>query len=408
MFNFFKRVFAQRKIVSPSPGLNYIPWFRTAGVFVTPETAMTLSAVYRAIAFISNTVAILPWGVYLDQEPKTSDAVHRILRKRPNPEMSAFEFMRLMVSSSLIWGNAYAEIEFTNGNVPKHLWFIHPACVTPRRDNSGVLFYQVSVHNQTQYFNANQIFHIRNIGSDGIVGYSIIGLAARSIGGGIAAEEFESNLYKNHALPSGVLEHPKTLSGEAVVRLRDQFGDRFGGSKNAGKPIVLEEGMKFSPLTFKPEDLQFIESRRFTVEEIARWFGLPPHKLSDTSRSTYNNIEHQSQEVINDAILPWCKALESEADYKLLGSRKEDVYTKLDIRGLLRGDNASRAQYYTSMLQNGVYSVNDVRSLEDMPSVAGGDKHLVQLNMTTIENAGEVPESEKDNGAQNFDETENR
>jgi HK97 family phage portal protein len=390
LFSRIAGIFAKRAAPQDGPTNSFrIPWFRRSGVLVTPETAMTLSAVYRAITFISQTVAILPWGVFLNHQTRENDPVHNILRRRPNPEISPFDFKRLLVSHALVWGNGYAEIERNGRREPVRLWPLLPSAVTVMRDeNTKELFCRVSGKGALVDLPYADVFHLKNIGSDGIVGLSVIGLAARTIGMGIAAEEFGANLYRNQAIPSGVLKHPKQLSSEALERLRDQFGERFGGSANAGKPVVLEEGMEFTPLTFKPEDLQFLESRRFVVEDIARWFGLPPHKLSDMSRATFNNIEHQSISVVNDAIHPWCQALEEEANYKLLGNRRDAVYTKLDMRGLLRGDNASRADYYTKMLQNGVYSVNDVRELEDMAPIEHGDKHLVPLNQTTIENAG--------------------
>jgi HK97 family phage portal protein len=393
MFAWVRNLFAKRDAQPGNPGSIRIPWFRRSGVMVTPDTALTLSAIYRAITFISQTVAILPWGVYHDNKLLDSDRVYKLLRRRPNPEMSAFDFTRLMVAQALIWGNAYAEIERNHYNEPIAIWPLRSSSVNVERDaesETKELVYRVSDSAGQVLLPAEDVFHIKNIGSDGIVGLSVIGLAARTIGMGIAAEEFGANLYQNQAIPSGILQHPQKLSAEAQMRLRDQFAERYSGHLNAGKPLVLEEDMKFTPLTFKPEDLQFLESRRFTVEDVARWFGLPPHKLADMERSTFNNIEHLSIEVVNDAIVPWCRSLEQEADYKLLGNRRADIYTKLDIRGLLRGDNASRADYYTKMLQNGVYSVNDVRALEDMPPIEHGDKHLVPLNQTPIENAGQV------------------
>lgn len=410
MLAWLKNIFAKRDVAPSRVGDNRVIIVRQAGVTVTPETALTFSAVYRAISYISQTVALLPWGVYENYTPKANDPVHWMLSRRPNPEMSPFDFKRLLTAHALSWGNGYAEIEFNGAGVPVHLWPMHPATVLPMRDEHGELFYRCFNSNGSYVdLPAYKVFHIRNIGSDGIVGYSTIGLAARTIGMGIAAEKFGSNLFERQAIPSGVLETEKQLSEEAATRLQSSFTDAYSGASNAGEVMVLEEGMKFRELTFKPEDLQFIQSRQFSVEEIARWFGLPPHKLSDMSRATFSNIENLSIAVVNDAILPWCKPFEEEGDYKLLSKRRGDVYTKMNIRGLLRGDNASRADYYTKMLQNGVYCINDVRFLEDMPPIEHGDKHFVPLNQTTIENAGkeqpvveviETPDNEEpDDGA---------
>ncbi|MDL2315643.1 phage portal protein [Desulfovibrio sp. OttesenSCG-928-A18] len=403
MFQWFRNIFSKR-VVKPQhqqPESDRYRWFRYGEVLVNEDTALTLSAVYRAATYIAQTTAILPWGVYEDYQVKGNDPVHWLLRRRPNSEMSPFEFKRLMVFSALLRGNAYAEIEFNNAGVPMGLWPLPSHSVAPRRDSSGTLFYRVSGIGDYVDIPASHIFHVKNIGSDGIVGISIIGLASRSIGMGIAAEEFGSNLFQRQAVPSGVLEVQKELSGEAADRLRTQFGENFGGGKNAGKPIVLEEGMKWSSIIINPEDLQFIESRKFTIEEIARWFGLPPHKLADLTHGTFSNIEHLSIEVVNDAITPWCKCFEEEADYKLLGRRRGNVYTKLDLRGLLRGDNESRMRGYATGLQNGLYCVNECREWEDLPPVPGGDKYFVQMQMTPLEQAGVVQQlttSETDDG----------
>jgi len=398
MFQWLKNIF-NRSVSPQQPATDRARWFVYGDVLVNEDTALTLSAVYRAATYIAQTTAILPWGVYEDSEVRPTDPIHHLLRRRPNPEMSPFEFKRLMVFTALLRGNAYAEIEFNNAGVPMGLWPIPVGATKPKRDESGKLFYRVSGIGESVDIPASNIFHIKNIGSDGIVGMSIIGLAARTIGMGIAAEEFGSSLFKNQAIPSGVLECPKELSGEAATRLREQFAEHFSGRKNAGKPIVLEEGMKWTSITIKPEELQFLESRKFTITDIARWFGLPPHKLADLERATYSNVEHLAIEVVNDAITPWCKCFEEEADYKLLGRRRGNVYTKLDLRGLLRGDYESRMRGYATGLQNGMYCVNETRAWEDLAPVPGGDKYFVQMQMTPLEQAGQLPTgNEEDDG----------
>ena len=401
MFQWFKNIFS-RSFRPQQPETDRARWYIYGDVLVNENTALSLSAIYRAATYIAQTTAILPWGVYEDSQVRPTDPVHYMLRRRPNPEMSPFEFKRLMVFTALLRGNAYAEIEFNNAGVPMALWPIPTGATTPKRNEAGELFYRVSGVGDYVDIPASNMFHIKNIGSDGIVGMSIIGLAARTIGMGIAAEEFGSNLFKNQAIPSGVLESPKELSGEAAARLRDQFAEHFSGRKNAGKPIVLEEGMKWNSITIKPEDLQFIETRRFTVTDIARWFGLPPHKLADLERATYSNVEHLAIEVVNDAITPWCKCFEEEADYKLLGRRRGNVYTKLDLRGLLRGDYESRMRGYATGLQNGMYCVNETRAWEDLSPVPGGDNYFVQMQMTPLELAGQLPTgNEEDDGTEN-------
>lgn len=385
MLGWIRNILGKRDIKPSKPDNRWFPWIRkVSGEVVTIDTAFTLSAVYRAVSFISQTVGIVPWGVYENYKIKSSDPVHYILNRRPNPEMSPFDFKRAMTMSGLNHGNGYAEIEFNNAGIPMHLWPMPADNVRPVR-HAGELQYLVSVDGIQVLLPAWKVFHIKNLAPDGIVGLSVIGLAARTLGSGLAAENYSASLYANQAIPSGVLEHPKQLSAEAATRLREQFADRFGGSKNAGKPIVLEEDMKFKPLSLRPEDLQFLESRKFTIEEIARWYGLPPHKLADLTRGTFSNIEHLSIEVVNDAIMPWLKQFEEEANFKLLGRRKVDVYTKMNVRGLLRGDNRSRMEYYKGGVTSGIFTINETREWEDLPPVEGGDKPRVQMQMVPVD-----------------------
>ena len=229
----------------------------------------------------------------------------------------------------------------------------------------------------------SRIFHLKGLG-DGLIGDSIVGYAAKSIAAGLAGEDTNNKLMENQLVPSGIITHPGKLSAEASERLKEQFAKKYSGRNNAGKPILMEEGMSFMPVTVKPEDAQFLESRRFGIEEIARWFGVPPHKLGDLERATFSNIEHQSLEFVTDALMPWVKKLEEEADYKLLRGSVDGYYTKIDVRGLLRGDNKSRMEYYKGGVTNGIFSINDCRSWEDLPPVEGGDEHFVQAQMIPV------------------------
>lgn len=369
--------------------INIGPMSMSAGVFVTPDTAKTFSAVFRATAIVSQTIGFMPWSVYRGMSTEPRHRVHYLLHTRPCAEMGAMTFKETMVRDALLWGNAYAEIEFSRGGEPVGLWRLDSSRVTVTRDDVGALCYLYTDYSGEQIlFPADRIFHLRGLG-DGLVGESIVGLAAKSIAAGIAAERVNASLFENQIVPSGVLEHPAQLSEEAAERLRSQFKARFSGVDNAGKPIVLEEGMKFTATSMKPEDVQFLESRKFQVEEIARWFGVPPHKLADLEHATFSNIEHQSQEFVNDALMPWCKRLEEEADYKLLGRKNPGFYTKIDVRGLLRGDNKSRMEYYKGGVTNGIFSINECRAWEDLPPIDGGERHFVQAQMVPVDEVGE-------------------
>lgn len=382
LFSFF----AKKRTAKQEPNDIFTrPFVYRAGVLVTPDTAKTFSAVFRATALISQTIGFMPWSVYRDNKIRRDHQVHKILHLRPCPEMGAMTFKETIVRDALFWGNGYAEIERNRGGMALALWRLEPSRARVTRDDNGRLVYEYTDrYGEKITLQPDQVFHLKGLG-DGMVGESVVGHAAKSIAAGLAAENMNAALFENQAVPPGVLEHPQQLSEQAQTRLRDQFKARYGGTENAGKPIVLEEGMKFSPIMMKPEDVQFLKSRRFQVEEIARWFGVPPHKLADLEHATFSNIEHQSLEFVIDACMPWNKRLEEEADYKLLGGQAGGFYSKIDVRGLLRGDNKSRMEFYKGGVTNGIFSINECRAWEDLPPIEGGDKNRVQMQMEPVD-----------------------
>ena len=304
--------------------------------------------------------------------------------------MSAMCFKETLVRDALIWGNGYAEIEFSRNGMPRALWRLLPSRMQIFRSEETLeIFYRYfALDGRVFELPQSRIFHLKGLG-DGLIGESIVGYAAKSIAAGIATETTNNKLMENQLVPAGIITHPGRLSADAMEHLKTQFAKRYQGMENAGKPIIMEEGMTFSPVTIRPEDAQFLESRRFGIEEIARWFGVPPHKLADLEHATFSNIEHQSQEFVNDALMPWCKKLEEEADYKLLRGSADGYYSKIDVRGLLRGDNKSRMEYYKGGVTNGIFSINDCRAWEDLPPVEGGDEHFVQAQMVPVSAAAQ-------------------
>lgn len=373
---------------------------RHAGVTVDHEIAMKYSAVYRAVAYISQSVAGLPWEVLADNgDRKTRMLMHpvwRLIRTRPNDEMAGFTWRETMLAWALTWGNGYSEIERDQAGRTVNLWPLSPDRVTVRRNaETGKIEYEV-----LNYFSSptilapEDVFHLHGLGFDGLTGYSVITMAARSIGLSIASEMWSEDFFGNGAVAIGGLRHPEHLSDEAYERLKKQLSDRalFG---HKWHPMILEEGMEWATFAIPAKDAQALEMRQFQVTDIARWFGLPPHKLADLSRATFSNIEQQSIEVVNDALIPWIHRMEQEADRKLLNpSRDRNLGTKMNVRGLLRGDDKSRAEYYQIMRNIGVYSTNAILRLEDMDPVGPeGDELLVQLNQTTLKKlvAGDIP-----------------
>ena len=365
-----KRMIARIRPEDPWASRLFVPRMQ-AGMNVNHDTAMTVSAVYRAISYISSQLAMMPWRVMVDEgdskEIAATHPVDRLLYRRPNAEMSPFTFRELMVSQALSWGNGYAEIERDVSNRPTNLWPISPDRVEVKRIE-GQVVYEISHTGQERST-----------------------LASRAIGLGMAAEQFGASFFQNGTSMSGVLEHPGNLSEGAVENLRNSWNDRYRGPGQAHKPVILEEGMKWSPISIPPDDAQFLETRQFQVDDIARWYGLPPHKLQSMEKATFSNIEHQSIEVVGDALQPWAKRLEEEADRKLFNQRSA-YFTNIDMTELLRGDVKSRSEYYREMWNLGVLSINEIRTREGLNPIPDGDKRFVQLNMTTLEKAGEEPQ----------------
>lgn len=408
----FSKIFAKRQTAPYLPEIQIEPFAYTAGVSVTPDIARTYSAVYRATALISQTIGWLPWSVLRDMRQEWGHPVHYLLHSRPCKEMSAMSFKETMVRDALLWGNAYAEIEFSRNGMPRALWRLLPSRMQIFRseENLDIYYRYFAIDGRVFELPQSRIFHLKGLG-DGLIGDSIVGYAAKSIAAGLASEDTNNKLMENQLVPSGVITHPGKLSPDAAERLKAQFAKKYSGRNNAGKPILMEEGMRFEPVTVKPEDAQFLESRRFGIEEIARWFGVPPHKLGDLERATFSNIEHQSLEFVTDALMPWVKKLEEEADYKLLRGSVDGYYTKIDVRGLLRGDNKSRMEYYKGGVTNGIFSINDCRAWEDLPPVDGGDEHFVQTQMIPITVAAQAQlnnnsEQEAENVSENTEQDE--
>lgn len=370
----------------------YLP-MQQAGVLVTEDTALTFSAWWACVRVVSQTVAALPWGVYEktpDGRREVDGMVSWLLNSRPNPEMTAISFREALMAHVLTWGNGYAEIVFDLAGRPSQLWLLAPDRVTPERnEQTGELQYRVTNGDGSQsILPTSRILHVHGLGFDGVMGYSPVRMAARSIGVGIAQETFAQAFYQNGAVFGTIVEMPvKSMSREQIEDAENSLNEKGRGPAKAFSTKVVPEGSKPHNLTMPLQDAQFLESRKFAVTEICRWFGVPPHKIADLDRSTNNNIEHQGIEFVTDAIVPWAIRLEQEANVKLFSARAQGrVYTKLCVAGLMRGDSKARAEYYRVLVSIGAMSVNEVRALEELNGIgAAGDSHLVQLNQTTIE-----------------------
>ena len=375
----------------------------TAGKPVTERSAMQMTAVYSCVRILSEAVAGLPLHLYRykedgGKEKALDHPLYHLLHDEPNPEMSSFVFRETLMTHLLLWGNAYAQIIRNGKGEVIALYPLMPDRMTVDRDKNGRLYYKYTksnddaptMENGSVILDPSDVLHVPGLGFDGLVGYSPIAMAKNAIGLAIAAEEYGSKFYANGAAPSGVLEHPGTIKDPA--RVRDSWNSTFGGSSNSHKVAVLEEGMKYTPISISPNEAQFLETRKFQINEIARIFRVPPHMVGDLEKSSFSNIEQQSLEFVKYTLDPWVVRWE-QALYRTLLSEEEKktLFFKFNVEGLLRGDYASRMNGYATARQNGWMSANDIRELEDLdriPAELGGDLYLVNGNMLPLVSAG--------------------
>ena len=374
-----------------------------SGKQVNERTSMQMTAVCSCVRILSEAVASLPLNVYRytdtgGKEKAIDHSLYRLLHDEPNPEMSSFIFRETLMTHLLLWGNAYAQIIRNGKGEVIALYPLMPDRMTVDRDANGRLYYKYrksnddapTMENGSVILAPSDVLHVPGLGFDGLVGYSPIAMAKTAIGLAIAAEEYGSKFYANGAAPSGVLEHPGTLKDPA--RVRDSWNSTFGGSSNSHKVAVLEEGMKYTPISISPNEAQFLETRKFQINEIARIFRVPPHMVGDLEKSSFSNIEQQSLEFVKYTLDPWVVRWE-QALYRTLLSEEEKktLFFKFNVEGLLRGDYASRMNGYATARQNGWMSANDIRELEDLdriPAELGGDLYLVNGNMLPLVSAG--------------------
>lgn len=385
-------------LADPDPWLQW--WFNgggtsKAGVIVNEQTALTLSAVYQAIRVISEAVASLPFPVYRRLSPRGKERVnahpaYRLLNRQPNPEMPSYVFRETLMGHVLGWGNGYAEIERTGGGVPVALHVLRPDRVWPERDPADQrVVYRVYQPGQPAVtLQKEDVLHLRGLGFDGLVGYSPVRLARQAIGLGLATETYGASWFGNGSRPAGMLKFPGTLSEPALKQLRETWEGIYGGPQNSGKTAIVQDGGEWKPFTIPPEEAQFLQTRQFQVQEVARWFNIAPHKLMDLERATNNNIEQQALEFVQHTLMPWLVRWEEEVQLKLFADAEQDeLFAEHLIANLLRGDVAARHTSYRTGIQFGYYSADDVREMENLNPLPDGqgDLYLTPVNMQPAE-----------------------
>lgn len=383
----------------------------SSGKTVNERTAMQTTAVFACVRILAEAVAGLPLHVYRYREDGGKERIpqhplYYLLHNEPNPEMTSFVFRETLMSHLLLWGNAYAQIVRNGRGQPVALYPLLPSKMDVSRSPRGELLYTYYLDAdesgrkpQGEYITLrkDQVLHIPGLGFDGLVGYSPIALAKNAIGMALATEEYGASFFANGANPGGVLEHPGVIKD--IQRVKDSWNSAYQGSRNAQRVAVLEEGMKFQAIGIPPEQAQFLETRKFQINEIARIFRVPPHMAGDLDKSSFSNIEQQSLEFVKYTLDPWVIRWEqSLCQALLLPSEKSTIFIRFNLDGLLRGDYASRMNGYATGRQNGWMSANDIRELENLnriPKEEGGDLYLINGNMLPLSQGGTFYEEEK-------------
>ena len=374
-----------------------------AGESVTKKNAMQTSTVFACVRVVSEAIGSLPLKLYQhDGNSMTPDLEHPlydILHLCPNDEMTSLDLRETMCVHLLLYGNSYSQIIRNGLGQVTAIYPLMPQKVEVNRNNNGEIFYTYRKDYDERYpkkdaesvnLSKHEVLHIHGLSFDGLVGYSPIELARQSIGLAKATENYGSTFFRNNATPGGILEHPSNLGTDGVEQIKKSFNKVYKGTKNSHQLSVLEEGMKYKQVSIPPDSAQFLETRKFQRSEIASWFNVPPHMIGDLEHATFSNIEHQSIQFVKTTLTPWVTRIEQAMNVRLLSpSERKKYIIKFNLDGLLRGDYKTRMEGYAKGRQNGWYSSNDIRRLEDMPLLPPeiGDVYLVNGNMISIPDA---------------------
>lgn len=397
------RMFEQRFNWSEDPPDWYIKamgWQTDTEISVNTKTALQVSAVFACVRILSDTIGSLPLLLYRrrsdgGKERAAGHPLYSLLHDLPNPEMTSIELRETLMGHLGTWGNSYAEIDRNpNSGRLSGLWPLRPDKMRVERlDGELVYFYTLpeKVGSSEVPLQHDRVMHIRGLGFNGMIGYSPIGMARQAIWLAMATEQFGTRFFQNDARPGIVLQHPQQLSEKAQKNLRESWEEYHGGLSKSHRMAILEEGMQLKEVGIPPEDAQFLQTRKFQVTEIARMYRIPPHMLADLERATFSNIEHQSIEFVVHTVRPWLVRWEQaiRRDF-LTPTERRQYFAEFLVDGLLRGDIQSRYQAYATARQNGWLSANDVRALENMNPIDGGDVYLIPLNMIPAGSAGEM------------------
>lgn len=383
LFKIFQRNKQEKRNDSDSWWSNALA--ASSGVDVTPDSAMGTSAVYAVVTAIAQTIGSLPLIVYERTENDSRKRVRdhpyaKLLNEAPNNWMTPDELINLILLHGCVRGNAYLFPEKDKKGLITSLIPLSPNKIDVEQLDNNELIYKYYFKNGGTQYLPSDILHFRFGITDGVVGRSPISTARDPIGLTIALEQYAGRFFANSATPSGIITHPHVLSKEAADRMRASWKTSFSG-RNQQSVAVFEEGVKFEPITMSSADAQFVEQRRFQVEEMCRLYRVPPHIVGDLSRATFSNIEHQGISYTVNTLSYYLKRV--EAVFNKILFKNTDYYCEFLVDALLRGDVKSRSESYEIQRRNGVLSANEWRKRENMPEIGpDGDKYMIPMNMT--------------------------
>jgi HK97 family phage portal protein len=367
-----------------------------SGVSVTSDSALRVSSVYSCVRILAETVAMLPLITYerlaRGKRRASEHPLYALLHDRPNDFMTAYTFRETVQGHLALRGNAYIHVDYDGAGRVEELFPLRPDRLIQIVERDGRLMYQYQLPEAIRWFTDAEIWHLRSLGADGRIGYSPVSLHRQGVGLAMAQEIYSARFFGKGATPGGVLEHPGQLSDQARTNLRESWEGTHGGLGRSHKVAILEEGLKWSAIGMSNLDAQYIEGRKFQVTEIARMFRIPPHMVGDLERATFSNIEHQGLEFVIYTMMPWLVNWEQSILQTLfLPADRQRFFPEFLLSGLLRGDTEVRYAAYAVARQNGWLSANDIRELENMNPVEGGDTYLVPLNLIPVRSLEPAP-----------------
>lgn len=390
---FIKKLFSPPAVENST--LKEPEWWRqmtgpptSSGEYVTPDLALTISAVYACVRILSETVASLPLKVY-ETTPSggrtlAKHPLNEILGISPNGEQTAFELREFVMSNLTLRGNAYCHRTLDGNGRVSEIVSLNSRYMNVDRAADDTLIFDYQEPGNSRVYSQADIWRVSALSGNGVTGLSPIALAREGLGVALATETHAGKLFTNGAQVPGTLEFDHKLDADQITNLRKQFADNYSGTANAWKPLILESGMHYKSIGMNADDAQFLESRKFQITEIARWYRVPPHMLAELDKATFSNIEHQSIEFVVHTIRPWLVRLEQTMSRDLLSKRERQRYfLSHSVEGLLRGDTKSRYEAYGSAIQDGWLNRNEVRKLENRNPEEGLDEFILPLNMGT-------------------------